>query len=392
MMIRIIQFCLFLGCQLVGLSPAVTGQQVTFRFFSEEVTLHYAPDLLPPGPARITEAELVAFYQDLTTRPYQSLLSGLQSERERLILNDWLFFRLTQDALTAAFPAHSSLQRDLTCWFLLSQAGFDTRLTYFEDEIYIYVYTQDEVFEAPMIEDQGRPFVNLSSIHEPYPAGRSLYLLNFAPNPSGHPFGFYLRQLPELKPQPFRQTYRFIHRDTTHELTVSADRTIAEVMEEYPFISEGQYLEVPLSRTLAASLLPQLQRLIAGKSPREAVELLVAFTRNAFVYQEDKEFFGRSKPMIAEEVFHYPVSDCEDRSALFYMLARELLDLPMIIVAFPDHLTIGVALEQLQGPIIRHRNRHYFICDPTGPVNSSEIGNFPQGYENQPFKIIGEHR
>ena len=83
--------------------------------------------------------------------------------------------------------------------------------------------------------------------------------------------------------------------------------------------------------------------------------------------------------MIADEVFFYPYSDCEDRSALFYALVRELLDLPMIVVAFPDHLTVAVSLEEeLPGAVISYQGRRYYICDPTGPVNSSEIGIFPK--------------
>ena len=35
-------------------------------------------------------------------------------------------------------------------------------------------------------------------------------------------------------------------------------------------------------------------------------ELLAAFTRSSFAYKEDKEYFGYSKPMVAEEVFLYP--------------------------------------------------------------------------------------
>ena len=96
--------------------------------------------------------------------------------------------------------------------------------------------------------------------------------------------------------------------------------------------------------------------------------------------------------MIADEVFHYPYSDCEDRSALFFCLVKEIIDLPMIIVAFTDHLTIAVALEEEIGDAIRYEGKNYYICDPTGPVNSTDIGAFPSGYRNAKFKIIGEHK
>ena len=49
--------------------------------------------------------------------------------------------------------------------------------------------------------------------------------------------------------------------------------------------------------------------------------------------------------MIPDEVLHYPVSDCEDRSALYFALVRDLLNLPVVAIAYNDHLSVAVALE-----------------------------------------------
>jgi len=92
--------------------------------------------------------------------------------------------------------------------------------------------------------------------------------------------------------------------------------------------------------------------------------------------------------MIGDELFHYPYSDCEDRSALFYYLVDELLHLPMIVVAYEDHLTIAVATTKSIGKPIYFENKNYFICDPTGPNNSEEIGHAPIGYRNKAFEIL----
>ena len=60
----------------------------------------------------------------------------------------------------------------------------------------------------------------------------------------------------------------------------------------------------------------------------------------------------------------------------------------MIIVAFPDHLTVAVALDQPIGPSIKYKGKKFYIVDPTGPSNSSEIGRVPKGYEKQSFEIL----
>ena len=216
-------------------------------------------------------------------------------------------------------------------------------------------------------------------------------MLDYQPVPDGRSFSLRLDRLPQLQPQLEARHLKFTYQKQTFELDVVADRTLSQVMDHYPFVHEVQYLQAPLSRTLETSLLPQLRKLLIGKSPRESVEFLVALTRSAFKYKEDKEHFGRSKPMIPDELFHYAFSDCEDRSALFFNLVKELLHIPMLVVAYPDHLTIALALEDVKGNPIQYQGRTYYICDPTGPSNSHRIGWIPNEYRKQSYEIIDQY-
>ena len=392
-MVRIPLLLFLLG--FCGWGSFVQGsslQKVTVSFYSENLSVIYNPDLLQPQMSRMEEKQMVDYYFKLKKTHYQILLQDLEQKKEQLQLNDWLYYELMKKTVQQIFARKSPQEVELCCWFLLSQAGFDTRLTYLDQDVFIYVFSEDEVFEVPMIEDEGRSFINLTSIHYGMKSQPALYLLNFKANANGKAFSFYLDQLPKLSARPRNKALRFNYLGEHHILEVQVDLTIAKLMESYPFISEQQYLEVPLSSTVAQSLLPQLKLLLNGKSAKEAIEILVSFTRSSFQYKEDKEHFGKSKPMIADEVFHYTYSDCEDRSALFYCLVKELLDLPMVIIAYPDHLTIGVALSKITGDSVRYQGKDYFICDPTGPVDSAEIGEVPYGYENTPFKIIGNYK
>lgn len=370
--------------------PQLASVQVSF--FSEEFSLQYSKNMLVPLPKVPKEQDMVAFYQAMERTDYQVFLQELEQKKERLQLNDWLFFDLMKSSLQKIIGPDKPANIELSGWFLLSKAGFDTRLTYLKDKQFVYVYTDDEVFEVPMITEKGRNYANLTSISYSRKSNEALYMLNFVPNAKGRSFGFYLDQLPLLKTNVMSKHFSFDYNGQTYELDIDVDQTTGEVMKTYPFIEEQQYLQIPLSSTVSGSLLPRLKNWMTGLSKRETLELLVAFTRSSFQYKEDKAFFGRSKPMIADEVFLYPYSDCEDRSALFFCLVRELVDLPMIIVAFPDHLTIGVALDEAIGKAIRFEGKDYYICDPTGPVNSTAIGEFPNGYEKSKFKIIGKYK
>ncbi len=379
-------------CHIATLFAAKTSIQIIF--YTEKLTIAYDTELLNAVCSTVDEKNMSGFYRQLERKDYRILLNDLLQKKEQLQLNDWLFYQLLQQSIAEIFQKKSRLERDLLVWFFLSQSGFDTRLAYLQQRAHLYVHTTDEVFEMSMIQDGERAYVNLTNSMAAQPNKQQpLYLLLFVAKPQGKAFSFQLASLPKLASVPQRQKLQFNYRRQSIALEITYDKTPVDIMAEYPLIAEQAYLEIPMSETLSTSLIPQLQDLISSKTTLQALELLLAFTRSAFNYKEDREAFGKNKPMIVEELFFYAYSDCEDRTALFYTLVKKLLDLPMIIVAFPDHLTVAVAIDAaLTGVTIEHDNRRYYICDPTGPVNSSEVGVFPKEYENSPFEIIHQYK
>jgi len=366
---------------------------ISLQFYSEKISIEYNPSMiLDENPAHNNES-ITAYYKSLEKTAYMDLLDNLQATKKRFGLNDWLYYELVRNSVAKLYGNKSKLQKTLTSWFLLTKSGYDTRLTYLKKQAFLYVYTKDNLFEVPMIEEKGRLYINLTNLDlgsNDYAA--QVYVLDFIPNPNGKAFSFYLKTLPKLKPLIKAKNLNFACHGQKYSVAAKVDNTIINLMKNYPVIDEMEYLKIPLSGTLSSSLLPQLKEIIAGKSKKQALEIIVAFTRSAFTYKEDHEYFGKSKPMIADEVFFYPYSDCEDRSALFYNLVKELLDLPMIMMAYPDHLTIAVALQQPIGNPINYKGKKYYVCDPTGPSNSSEIGSVPRKYERKSFEILASYK
>lgn len=364
-------------------------ETVSIPFYSEQIVLTYDAAIKHNFSHKLEEQTIVRYYEALEAANYEPLVNALQNEQERLALNGWLVYELTQKAVAEIYKGNARKTQTLATWFLLSKLGYDTRLAFLKNETFIYVRTLEDIYETPLIEDQGNKFVGLTEMqHKRTSTSKGVYLLNFLASPNGKPFSFSLHQLPQLKPKQQQKKFDFEWADTNYEMTVQCDQTLVKIMEKYPVIGETDYVKTPFSPMLQKSLLPQLKKIIAGKTTKEALEILATFTRSAFTYKEDESYFGRSKPMIRDEVFFYPYSDCEDRSALFFGLVESLLDLPMIIVAFPDHLTVAVALEEPIGPSINYKGKKFYIVDPTGPSNSSEIGRIPKGYEKQSFEIL----
>jgi len=385
--ISMFKFTLLLCLGLLPLS-AHALRQVEVIFYSERCQITFDPEMVPRNKITINSNGITKFYSFLEKSQYSIILSDLQKQKNALLLNDWLYFRLMETAVNQIFRAQSPAEKVLINWFLLSKSGYDARVTFREKQVYLCVFTEEMVFEVPMIKEQGRTFVNLSEVGQKEQNQNPVYLLDYVPNPNGKPFSFSLSQMPQFRVEVEQKYLKFSYRDSIYNWPVQVNRTLIKLMENYPFIDEMEYVKAPLSSSLLNTLIPQIKSAVRNMSQQEAVQFITVFTRSAFRYMEDKSYFGKSKPMIPDEVLHYPFSDCEDRSALFYALVKNILDLPMVVVAYPDHLTIGVHLPGVKGEAIYFQGNRYLVCDPTGPYNSIEIGKIPNELKGSPYEII----
>lgn len=362
---------------------------INFQFYHQSIELKIIDSNLVLPDLLLSENEIKTQYLTLKSDEFQSLLQQLHRYKKELKLNDWLFYELIFQSLEHSFPSLSRNNREIISWYLLNESGFDTRLSYLHNRLWIYTYTDEEMYEVSMIQDEGKMFVNLTEIRlKEDKFENEVYLLDFKPSKGSKTFSFNLKTLPSFKIKSKTVSFDFKYFERDVQLTFEIDLAIIELMNIYPFISEQDYLKVPFSATTLRTLVPLLKQELATLSEKEKLEFLVSFTRKAFKYKEDHETFGKSKPMIAEEVFFHQYSDCEDRCALFYNLCKEILDIPMLVIALPDHLTIAVAAQENLGQAIRYKGKSYYICDPTGPFNTSRIGNLPKEYQNSAYQIL----
>ena len=382
----------FSGVSAPQLGTPENYHRFELPFYAQPIAIVYDPAMVIPDPGTLTSTSIVKSYRLLNKKPKRVLLNSLLEAKQRYELNDFLFYKLARTSLQVVYGDTDRNAREITLFGLLVDAGFDARLTYRGNRIFVNVYTTEDLFEVPIIDTGGRPYANLSCLDGACSGRQRLFILDEQPNPRGRSFGFQLFKWPALGVQATEKQMHFKYHGIPQKLKVTFDRTVVDIMKDYPFIHEYAYLESPLSPTLRNSLLPQLRRYLEPLDERQRIELLVSFTRSAFNYKEDNEYFGHSKPMVPEELFGYSFSDCEDRSALFFALVRDLLNLPMAVVAYDDHLTIAVGADNIAGDSFTYEGRRYVFCDPTGPKDSSRIGQIPPGYENKNFQIIGTYK
>ena len=90
--------------------------------------------------------------------------------------------------------------------------------------------------------------------------------------------------------------------------------------------------------------MPLLANSVRDRDEREAVSRLLNLVQTGFEYEYDEKVWGHDRPFFAEETLYYPFCDCEDRAILLSRLVRDLLGLRTLLVFYPGHLAMAVAL------------------------------------------------
>jgi hypothetical protein len=158
-------------------------------------------------------------------------------------------------------------------------------------------------------------------------------------------------------------------------------------LTNYPVTEYQNQFNIPLSIETKHTLISSLKEKTEGLSLKKGVEYLMYFTRNAFGFEKDSEYFGREKRLSPEETLLYNKSDCEDRAALFYALVKEIYHLPMIVIEYQDHITVAVKFDKPFGKIISFQNQLYTICEPTPQSVDLRIGQISPKYKREQYQI-----
>ena len=379
-----------------SVSASDVAETVAIQFYSENLTFTYNKEMIVSKKLLCASDKCLKNYYDAKkAAPHQDLLNQLKAEKKRLNLNDWLYAKLVRSTVEKIYHKKKNLHKSMAWWFLLCESGYDMRVTFIDKkEIFLFVASEDKLTKVSSFSEDGKRFYNLSSIVlNVRTQGQELKKPKFRGNPDGKGFEFGLKKLPTLKSAPNECFVSFKYKKEEIKWSLRVDETILSLQKDYLAMDEMAFVETPVSSTLANSLLPKLKKLTQGKSQKETLEILVAFTRTAFKYKWDWDVYNDDKPMYAEQVFTTEFSDHEDRTALLYYLVKELLDIPMIVIThYNNNMTLGVIMDEEMKRKYEYKGRNYTICDATHPVSSCEINRYPLGLTYNTATVIGEYR
>ena len=365
--------------------------EINFNFYGDTIHIPFADFRFVDFSNQLSEENIAQFYDEIQATDYESVLSALLTYKQQKQANDWVYYQLIRKTAQNISPKADNYERyTLYKWFFLAKSGYDTRLVIFNDKILFYVYSNDNIYNLPVFKQNGKQYVCLN-YHDYGKIDFEKEMKNASSIsiPEGtKTFSYKVTQLPDFTKQYSQsKELTFNYKNKKYNFKIELNPEVDTIFKNYPVVDFESYFNIPLSKKTYQSLIPKLKEEVEGMTDTKGVDYLMEFTRNAFLYEDDSDNFGKEKRLSPEQTLFNQHSDCDDRVALFFYLVKEIYNRPMIVLLYPTHVTIAVNFEENIGTPVYYNNMAFTICEPTPQQEDLKMGELAHKYKNQQYTI-----
>lgn len=366
-------------------------EKVTLLFLYNERVEVSAP--LPPPPLDTLSPESIRQFVEKIDSNYMSpYLSALKNYKAVHHPDDWLYYQLVREVAQLLSPKEQNYNRyTLYKWWLLVHSGYDAKLTYSGPYLMFYVQSDQTVYNIPYREINGKSYVCLN-YHDygniDFEKWRFAEIPLSVPN-NVVPFSYAINHLPELNDTSYT-TRKIMYEDGNqhYQFEVKLTDHIKSIFKNYPVVDYSLQFNIPFSTVTYKSLIPELKEHVKKMKSKDGVDFLMHFTRYAFLFKTDTEVFGSEKRFSPEQTLMYDYSDCEDRSALFFYLVKEIYNLPMLVLVYPNHVTVAVQFAKPIGNTVDYNGLKYSICEPSPQRYDLQIGEQLPEMKKKQYEVV----
>ena len=388
------QFLLYISLFCI---QSVDGKQTTY--FTDSIRIEFLgkPFTLPSaGPieeytGNIIPSEIFNYANQINSTELAYVCQALLDIQKKESLDDWLYYQLIRKVSQQCINKKSDyIGYTLFKWYFLRQTGYEPLLSVSENKLLLYIRSEDDIYNLPLKKIEHKQYVCLNYHdygfkvdfnHEKFTNINSLMK-------AGNSFSFLIKKLNDFGELNYHtKEIKFLYKNRLEQLTIRLNPDIGSYFKNYPVTDYKNQFNIPLSKETYESLIPALKAKLIDLDITRGVEYLMYFTRNAFLFERDTEIFGMEKRLSPEETLLYEKSDCEDRSALFFLLVKEIYNLPMIVLSSPEHVTVAVKLDKPIKQYILHQGEAYTICETTPQKRELKIGEQVANINKQQFVV-----
>ena len=370
---------------------------LNFEFCGDSIKLDISPSFNVFFPETLSDSAIKSFHKKISSSDYLPVINKLLTFKETNHLNDWLYYQLIRKTAQQVSPKADNYYRyTLYKWFLLSRSGYDATLRIADDKILFYVQSDENIYNIPYHISNTKQYICLN-YHDYGTIDFEKIKFKEIELPvmqTSKAFSYKVTQIPDFNPQDYiEKDLQFTYRHNNYQFKVKLNPQIKNMFTNYPVMDYASYFNIPLSRETYTSLIPLLKKELKNKSVKKGVDFLMRFTRSAFVFEEDSLIFGKEKRFSPEQTLLYEQSDCEDRSALFFYLIKEIYNLPVIVLSFEKHVTIAVNFKKLPvGKPIIYNGSPYYVCEPTPQKKDLKMGQILPELKKAYYEVAYEYK
>ena len=327
-------------------------------------------------------------FLELTDKGYTNLVHDCLELRKEYKLCDWAYYKMLQNIAEKACGKGTN-EAIFLQGVLLNQSGYQIRFA-LEDNTKLHIMSRMDGFpyDRGYLTADGKLFFlmdgckakNLTVCDAAYP-GEQMMSLGVA-------------EQPDLK-KNLSDKRTVISRFVNVSADMQMNKNLMDFYTDYPTSYDGKdmmtrwayYANTPVSPEVKDKVYPQLKQQIGNAPKLMAANMLLNWVQMGLTYAYDEKVWGHDRAFFAEESLFYPFCDCEDRSILFSHLVRDLLDLDVVLVYYPNHLYTAVCFnEDVTGDYIMVNGRKFTVADPT--YYNANVGKTMSKMDNSKAKVI----
>ena len=385
----ILALCLYLVISREAYSQNYQIKQLDF--YGDEVTLTLDSSLSVPFDKLLDQTTVKDFLQKINASNYQPVVNALLNYKKEHKPDDWLYYQLIRKTAQHLSPkAENYIRYTLYKWFLLTKSGYDAFLCTAGEQILFYVQSDENIYNIPFRLKNGKQYVCLN--YHDYgniDFEKTVFSeIDIKIPQAKNSFSYKLTRLPDFKENDYSsKELLFTYNDVKYRFNIKLNKEVKNIFTNYPVVDYANYFNAPLSKETYSTLIPALKKNIRGMSTRNGVDYLMNFTRYALSFEADAAHFGQEKRLTPEQTLLYEKSDCEDRAALFFYLVKEIYDLPMILLVYPNHVTTAIRFNKPIGKTILYNGHRYSVCEPTPQKENLLVGQLLPELHNVSYEV-----
>ena len=340
------------------------GLRTQVDYFGTVITFYFDPAFKQSLPYRVNESVLSHFWSGLSKTDYEPLLEQLRAQSEALQLDDWGYALLVNSLSESIYPASDNRQA-LFAWFMLTKAGYRSRVAYDDRRVYLLLASVQQMYEVTYFTFDGERYYAVSFDGSRYKPGRVYTYDGHYPG-AVKKLDMRIVTRAAKAGEPQKRDLSFEYQGQRYHIEASYEQARIDYLNTYPQLDLELYFTSTVGEVAESPLLQQLAVHIESMSELDAVNFLLGFVQNSFGYRTDGQQFGEENYLFPEETIYYPYSDCEDRSVLFAWLVRRLLGLEVIGLNYPGHVAAAVHFkDDVEGDHVVYKGTRYAVADPT---------------------------